>query len=82
MSATDTGGDRWRKPFSLLKPQRIRSDPVAAEAQKADAPANAQDLGLAACRTCPGYKCGVGVDLKGKVIKPLLEAAGDDAAEG
>ena len=35
------------------------------------------DLGLDACVECPGCKCGVGIDLKNKVIKPLLEAAKD-----
>ena len=35
------------------------------------------DLGLDACVDCPGCKCGVGIDLKNKVIKPLLEAAKD-----
>ncbi len=76
------GAYRWGNPFSLLKLQRIRLDPVATEAQKADALANAQDLGLDACRTCPGCKCGVGIDLKGKVIKALLEASGDGEADG
>ena len=32
------------------------------------------DLGLDACIDCPGCKCGVGIDLKNKVIKPLLDA--------
>ncbi len=76
----EAGAYRWGNPFSLLKPRRIRLDPVATEAQKADALANAQDLGPDARRTCPGRKRGVGIDLKGKVIEPLLGAAGDGAA--
>ena len=27
------------------------------------------------CRTRPGCKCGVGIDLKRKVVKPLVDAA-------
>jgi hypothetical protein len=33
----------------------------------------ARELGLDACVDCPGCKCGIGIDLKGKVIAPLLE---------
>ena len=39
--------------------------------------AHAEDLGLDACRDCKGCKCGVGIDLMGKVVRPLLEAAGE-----
>jgi len=42
--------------------------------------AAAKDLGLEICRNCPGCKCGVGIDLKNKVIKPLLEAASEPTA--
>ena len=67
---------RWGNPFSLLKLQRIRLDPVATAQQKDDALEVARDLGLDACRDCPGCKCGVGIDLKHKVVGALLDAAG------
>ncbi len=71
----ETGAYRSGNPFSLLKLQRIRLDPVAAPGEKVAALETALDLGLAVCRDCPGCKCGVGIDLKRKVVKPLLDAA-------
>lgn len=68
-------GYRWGNPFSLLKLQRIRLDPLTAEADRAAALDNALELGLDACVDCPGCKCGVGIDLKGQVIGELLTAA-------
>ena len=62
-------------PFSLLKLERLRNDPLTSEQGKNIAIEKAIDLGLEACLDCPGCKCGVGIDLKNKVIKPLLEAA-------
>ena len=62
-------------PFTLLKIQRIRIDPLTTETGKEAILDHAVELGLDACIDCPGCKCGVGIDLKGKVIKPLLEAA-------
>jgi len=71
----EAGAYRSGNPFSLLKLQRIRLDPVADPAEKAAALETAFDLGLADCRDCPGCKCGVGIDLKRKVVRPLLDAA-------
>jgi hypothetical protein len=68
-------GYRWGNPFSLLKLQMIRLDPVAAAFEKDAALDHAIDLGLDACGDCPGCKCGIGIDLKGKVVKTLLDAA-------
>lgn len=65
---------RSGNPFSLLKLQRIRLDPVATEEDSRTALEAAVNLGLDACYDCPGCKCGVGIDLKGKVVKPLMEA--------
>ena len=62
-------------PFSLLKLERLRNDPLTSDQGKSIALNKAIDLGLDACVECPGCKCGVGIDLKNKVIKPLLEAA-------
>lgn len=70
-------GYRYGNPFSLLKLQRIRIDPLTSEAGKAAALNNAIDLGLDACVGCKGCKCGVGIDLMGKVVRPMLEAASD-----
>ncbi len=68
-------GYRWGNPFSLLKLQMIHLDPVAAEFEREKALDNAVDLGLDTCRDCPGCKCGIGIDLKRKVVKTLLNAA-------
>ncbi len=78
----DEGGAyRWGNPFSLLKLQRIRLDPAAAEGEREQAVDTAMALGLEVCRTCPGCKCGVGIDLKRKVIRPLLDET-ESAPEG
>ena len=52
-------------------------DPLSSDAGRDQALAHAEDLGLDACRDCKGCKCGVGIDLMGKVVRPLLEAAGE-----
>tara|TARA_B100000513_G_scaffold173246_1_gene89423 strand:+ start:25 stop:729 length:705 start_codon:yes stop_codon:yes gene_type:complete len=70
-------GYRWGNPFSLLKLQRQRLDPCVTEEGRAAALDAAIDLGLDACVGCAGCKCGVGIDLKGGVVKELLTAAGD-----
>ena len=72
---------RWGNPFSLLKLQRIRLDPVASASDKDEAFAAAKELGLEVCRDCPGCKCGTGIDLKRKVIGPLLEAYSEAATK-
>ncbi|MGI9524499.1 MAG: 2Fe-2S iron-sulfur cluster-binding protein [Hyphomicrobiaceae bacterium] len=68
-------GYRWGNPFSLLKLERIRLDPITSQADKEAAVNNAIELGLDACVDCPGCKCGVGIDLKRQVVGSLLEAA-------
>ena len=70
-------GYQWGNPFSLLKLQMLRLDPLSSDAGRDQALAHAEDLGLDACRDCKGCKCGVGIDLMGKVVHPLLEAAGE-----
>jgi len=70
-------GYRFGNPFSLLKLQRLRIDPLISEAGKERAIDQAVELGLDACVGCPGCKCGVGIDLKGQVVAELLSAAGD-----
>lgn len=70
-------GYRWGNPFSLLKLQRIRLDPLTSDAGKQAALDHAIDLGLDACVGCKGCKCGVGIDLMGKVIRDMVADAGD-----
>ena len=40
-----------------------------------DAVTQALNLGLDTCLNCPGCKCGIGIDLKGKVVDPLIKAS-------
>ena len=61
----------------LLKLQILRIDPLSSEAGRSQALEHAKDLGLDACKDCKGCKCGVGIDLMGKVIRPLLQGAGE-----
>ena len=68
-------GYRWGNPFSLLKLQRLRLDPLSTQSDKDTALQNAIDLGLDACVDCPGCKCGIGINLKGQVVGELLRAA-------
>jgi succinate dehydrogenase / fumarate reductase iron-sulfur subunit len=76
-----SAGNRWGNPFSLLKLQRVRLDPLVNDADREGALQQAIDLGLDACVNCPGCKCGVGIDLKRKVIAPLLAAASGKLAK-
>ena len=55
----------------------IRLDPLTTEAGREAALENAIDLGLDECVGCPGCKCGVGINLKGLVVKALVDVAGD-----
>ncbi len=75
----ETGAYRWGNPFSLLKLRRVQLDPAAAPADRTQAQDSAAALGLEVCLGCPGCKCGVGIDLKRKVIAPLLAADGADS---
>ncbi len=70
-------GYRWGNPFSLLKLQRLRIDPLTSEAGQQAVLEQAIDLGLETFVDCPGCKCGVGINLKGDVVAELLEAAED-----
>ena len=64
-------------PFSLLKLQRLHSDPLTHESEKEGIINKAIELGLESCINCPGCKCGVGINLKDEVIKPLIKKAFD-----
>ncbi len=69
-------GYRWGNPFSLLKLQRIRIDPLTTQAGRQAALDHAMELGLETCVTCAGCKCGTGINLKGQVVGELMKAAG------
>lgn len=70
----EAAGYTFGSPFSLLKLQLQRLDPLNTEAGREQALAHARDLGLDTCRDCAGCKCGVGIDLMGKVVRPMLKA--------
>ena len=78
----ETNAYKWGNPFSLLKLQRIRLDPVATREDSDKALEAAIKLGIDACYECPGCKCGVGIDLKRKVVKPLVDASKALSSEG
>ena len=63
----------YGNPFSLLKLQRKYIDPLTPESEKKILLDKAIDLGLEVCKTCPGCKCGVGINLVEEVINPLLK---------
>ncbi|MBL6599129.1 MAG: 2Fe-2S iron-sulfur cluster binding domain-containing protein, partial [Alphaproteobacteria bacterium] len=70
-------GYSYGSPFSLLKLQLLRLDPLSTEASRERALTHAKELGLDACKDCAGCKCGVGIDLMGKVVRPMLAAVGE-----
>ena len=63
---------KYGNPYSLLKIQRLLLDPLTPENDKEKLVEKAKSLGLDECKSCPGCKCGVGIDLKNEVIQPLL----------
>lgn len=73
----ESDGYKHGNPFSLLKLQLLRLDPLSSEAGRIQALDHAKALGLDACKDCAGCKCGVGIDLMGKVIRPMLDAAAE-----
>lgn len=82
MHAKNTGvpdprsGYAWGNPFSLLKLQRTRVDPLTTQMGREQALESAIELGLQTCLDCPGCKCGVGIDLKKLVVDEMLADAG------
>ena len=65
-------------PFSFLKLQRLYIDPLTPEEEKKGIIEKAKSLGLETYRReyqNLKIKCGVGINLKDEVIKPLLHAA-------
>ena len=72
----------YGNPFSFLKLQRLYIDPLTPEEEKKGIIEKAKSLGLETYKKeykNLKIKCGVGINLKHEVIKPLLDAAfGDD----
>ena len=68
----------YGNPFSLLKLQILRLDPMKTDADREKALAHAKELGLNTCKGCSGCKCGVGINLMGKVVRRLLAAASEE----
>ena len=75
---------KYGNPYSLLKIQRLLIDPLTPESEKDRLVDKAKSLGLDIYRReykNLKIKCGVGINLKGEVIKPLLDAAYGDEVE-
>ena len=75
---------KYGNPYSFLKIQRLLIDPFTAESEKDRLIDKAKSLGLDIYRReykNLKIKCGVGINLKGEVIKPLLDAAFGDEVE-
>ncbi len=69
------GPYRYGNPYTFLRIQKIMVDPAATAADRAQALALAQQLGIEDydARRTPG--CGMGINLKKEVILPLLQAS-------
>ena len=75
---------KYGNPYSFLKIQRLLIDPLTPESEKDRLVDKAKSLGLDIYRReykNLKIKCGVGINLKGEVIKPLLDAAYGDEVE-
>ena len=75
---------QFGNPFSFLKLQRQYIDPLTPDEEKRKIIEKAKSLGLETYRKEYKYlkiKCGVGINLKDEVIKPLLYAAYGDQVE-
>ena len=75
---------KYGNPYSFLKIQRLLIDPLTPESEKGRLIDKAKSLGLDIYRReykNLKIKCGVGINLKGEVIKPLLDVAYGDEVE-
>ena len=69
---------KYGNPYSLLKIQRLLIDPLTPQSEKNQLIAKAKSLGLEIYRReykNLKIKCGVGINLKDEVIRPLIDAA-------
>jgi succinate dehydrogenase/fumarate reductase iron-sulfur protein len=65
----------YGNPYSLLRVQRNLVDANTSDEEKGKSLALAKSLGLEVCRDCKGCRCGIGINLKKDVIRPLLKKA-------
>ena len=75
---------KYGNPYSFLKIQRLLIDPLTPNTEKDKLIDKAKGLGLEIYRReykNLKIKCGVGINLKGEVIKPLLDVAFGDEVE-
>ena len=80
----DNSAYSFGNPFSFLKLQRLYIDPLTPEEEKKGIIEKAKSLGLETYKheyKRLKIKCGVGINLKDEVIKPLLNAAFGDQFE-
>ena len=80
----DNNAYPFGNPFSFLKLQRLYTDPLTPEEEKKGIIEKAKVLGLETYRrefNKLKIKCGVGINLKNDVIKPLLAVAYGDQVE-
>lgn len=64
----------YGNPYALLKIQQVRLDPRSSTQDRDSALTLAKELGMQECVSCKGCRCGVGIDLKKEVIKPLVDS--------
>ena len=84
LEVKDNNAYLFGNPFSFLKLQRLYIDPLTPEDEKKGIIEKAKSLGLETYRReyqDLKIKCGVGINLKDEVIKPLLHAAFGDQFE-
>lgn len=66
--------NQFGNPYALLKIQQVRLDPRSSQQDCDEAIDLGEKLGMQECLTCKGCRCGVGIDLKKEVIRPLLKS--------
>ncbi|MEM6496066.1 MAG: hypothetical protein AAGB04_21240 [Pseudomonadota bacterium] len=70
-------GHRWGSPFSFLKLERIRPNPISSQPDR-DPPFDCEiKPELEALLECSGCKDCIGIDLEHQVVASLIEAAKD-----
>ena len=73
------GDNQYGNPYALLKIQQVRIDPNSSQQDCDNALNLGKELGMQECVTCKGCRCGVGIDLKKEVIRPLVKSLEDSA---
>ena len=78
LEVKDNNAYTYGNPFSFLKLQRLYIDPLTPEEEKRGIIEKAKNLGLETYKKKYKnlkIKCGVGINLKDEVVKPLISAA-------